>query len=153
MIHCYQRDASSIATQSSVCRGANTLYFTTRLAHLARHAMTKGCEICYAKATMSSKKHAINKTRTLVTRLIWYIVGVIAALLALRIVLLLLNANAETPFVDLVYSLSNIFVVPFSGIFAQPDFTRVYVDTSSIIAIVVYWIVGIGLAKLINLDR
>lgn len=102
---------------------------------------------------MSSKKHAINKTRTLITRLIWYIVGVIAALLALRIVLLLLNANPETPFVDLVYSLSSIFVVPFSGIFTQPDYTRVYVDTSSIIAIVVYWIVGIGLAKLINLDR
>lgn len=102
---------------------------------------------------MSSKKHTINKTRTLITRLIWYITGVIAALLALRIALLLLNANAETPFVDLVYSLSNIFVVPFSGIFAQPDFTRVYVDTSSIIAIVVYWIVAIGLAKLINLDR
>lgn len=102
---------------------------------------------------MSNKKHAINQTRTLITRLIWYIVGVIAALLALRIVLLLLNANAETPFVDLVYSLSNIFVVPFSGIFTQPDYTRVYVDTSSIIAIVVYWIVAIGLVKLINLDR
>lgn len=102
---------------------------------------------------MSSKKHAIHKTRTLITRLIWYIVGVIAALLALRIVLLLLNANPETPFVDLVYSLSNIFVVPFSGIFTQPDYTRVYVDTSSIIAIVVYWIVAIGLVKLINLDR
>lgn len=107
----------------------------------------------YANAIMSSKKHTINKTRTLITRLIWYVVGVIAALLALRIVLLLFSANPETLFVDFVYSLSGIFVVPFSGIFAQPDYTRFYVDTSSIVAIIVYWIIAIGLAKLINLDR
>ena len=115
--------------------------------------MTNPLHLWYANAIMSNRKHSINNMRTILTRLIWNVVGVIAALLILRIVLLLFNANPETPFVDLVYNLSAIFVVPFAGIFAQPDYTRVYVDTSSIVAIVVYWIVAIALAKLINLDR
>lgn len=139
--------------QPSVYRGALVLFyhFESICASHLRH--DKPTSLWYTNAIMSTRKHSINSTRTILTRLIWYIVGVIAALLMLRIVLLLFNANPETPFVDFVYSLSAIFVIPFAGIFAQPDYTRVYVDTSSIVAIVVYWIVAIGLVKLINLDR
>lgn len=105
------------------------------------------------RGTYKPKKPTINTNRVVVTRAIWYLFGVIAAILALRITLLMLSANPETPFVDFVYSLSSIFVVPFYGIFDQPDYTRFYVDTSSIVAIVVYWLLAVGLAKLVNLTR
>jgi len=94
-----------------------------------------------------------NTNRVVLTRAVWYILGVIAAILALRIVLLMLSANPETPFVEFVYSLSSIFIVPFYGIFEEPDYTRFYLDTSSIVAIVVYWLLAIGLVKLINLTK
>ena len=99
------------------------------------------------------KKQVVKTNRVVITRAVWYILGVVTAILALRIVLLMLSANPETPFVAFVYDVSSIFVVPFYGIFDQPDYTRFYVDTSSIVAIVIYWLLAVGLAKLINLTR
>lgn len=105
------------------------------------------------KGIYKPKKSARRADRIVMTRAIWYIFGVIAAILALRIILLMLSANPETPFVDFVYTVSGIFIVPFYGIFDQPDYTRFYVDTSSIVAVIVYWLVALGLAKLVNLTR
>lgn len=99
------------------------------------------------------KKPSVKTNRVVLTRAIWYLFGVITAVLVLRIVLLMLSANPETPFVSFVYAISGIFVVPFYGIFDQPDYTRFYVDTSSIVAIVVYWLLAVGLVKLVNLTR
>lgn len=105
------------------------------------------------RGSYKPKKPVVKTNRVVLTRAIWYILGVITAILALRIVLLMLSANPETPFVAFVYDVSSIFVVPFYGIFDQPDYTRFYVDTSSIVAIVIYWLLAVGLAKLINLTR
>lgn len=105
------------------------------------------------RGSYKPKKPAVKTDRVIMTRAIWYIFGVIAAVLGLRITLLMLSANPETPFVDFVYGVSGIFVTPFYGIFDQPDYTRFYVDTSSIVAIVVYWLLAVGLAKLVNLTR
>lgn len=105
------------------------------------------------RGSYKPKKPVVKTNRVILTRAIWYMLGVITALLALRIVLLMLSANPETPFVEFVYAISSIFVVPFYGIFDQPDYTRFYVDTSSIVAIVVYWLLAVGLSKLVNLTR
>ena len=105
------------------------------------------------RGSYKPKKPVVKTNRVVITRAIWYILGVITAILVLRIVLLMLSANPETPFVAFVYDVSSIFVVPFYGIFDQPDYTRFYVDTSSIVAIVIYWLLAVGLAKLINLTR
>ena len=99
------------------------------------------------------KKSNAKANRIVLTRAIWYIFGFIAALLALRIVLLMLSANPDTPFVQLVYAMSGIFVVPFYGIFEGPDYRSFYVDTSSIVAIIVYWLLAFGATKLVNLTR
>jgi hypothetical protein len=45
--------------------------------------------------------------------------GFIVMLLGLRIVLRLLGANPDSPFVSWVYSWSTPFVAPFAGIFGQ----------------------------------
>ncbi len=105
------------------------------------------------RGSYKPKKPHVKTNRVVVTRAIWYLFGVVAAVLTLRIVLLMLSANPETPFVDFVYSVSSIFVVPFYGIFDQPDYTKFYVDTSSLVAIVVYWLLAVGLTKLVNLTR
>lgn len=99
------------------------------------------------------KKSRVKTNRVVLTRAIWYIFGFIAALLALRIVLLMLSANPETPFVQLIYGMSGIFVVPFYGIFDAPDYRSFYIDTSSIVGVIVYWLLAFGAAKLVNLTR
>lgn len=90
---------------------------------------------------------------TMAKRIVYYIGGVIIALIALRFVFLLLGANRGSGFVDFIYDLSGIFVAPFVGIFGEPTFGVSYVETSSIVAIIVYALITIGIGKLFTLNR
>ena len=90
---------------------------------------------------------------TLAKRIVYYIGGVIIALIALRFIFLLLGANRGSGFVDFIYDLSGIFVAPFVGIFGAPTFGVSYVETSSIVAIIVYALLTIGIGKLFTLNR
>ncbi|MDP1858237.1 MAG: hypothetical protein Q8K82_06185, partial [Gemmatimonadaceae bacterium] len=51
------------------------------------------------------------------TRVVWYVFGVIGVLIAIRFVLLLLGANAQAGFVRMIYGVSGIFMMPFVAIF------------------------------------
>lgn len=87
-------------------------------------------------------------------RIVWYVTGVIVVLLGLRLILQLLGANDDAEFVNFIYSLSNIFAAPFYGIFSyQPVYGKSYLEVSTIVAIVVYLLVGWGIAKLATITR
>ncbi len=85
-------------------------------------------------------------------RLVLFVFGVIIAFIVLRFILLLLAANQGSTFVDLVYGISGVFVAPFYGIFGNtPQFGASVVDVSSIVAIVVYALIGWGMSSLVTL--
>jgi len=84
-------------------------------------------------------------------QVIYYIFGVVEALLAIRFVLLLLGANEASGFVRLIYGLSQPFVLPFQGIFGVPSFDGSVMEWSSLVGIVVYLLVAYGLARLVEL--
>ena len=85
-------------------------------------------------------------------RVVWYIVGVIIALLALRLILQLLGANEGNGFVDFIYGLSGVFAAPFFGMFSyEPSYGVSYFEISTLVAIVIYGLVGWGVAKLFTL--
>lgn len=84
-------------------------------------------------------------------RLIYYIGGVLLALLTLRFLLLLFGASRNSGFVDFIYSFSGIFVAPFNGIFAEPTYGTARFDTSTLVAIIVYALITVGLANLMTL--
>lgn len=86
-------------------------------------------------------------------RIIYYIGGVIIALLAVRLILQLLGANQGSDFVGFVYGLSGIFVAPFFGIFGEPTFGQSHFETSTLVAIVVYTLIIMGIAKLLTLTQ
>ncbi|HET8884252.1 MAG TPA: hypothetical protein VFM68_02170 [Candidatus Saccharimonadales bacterium] len=91
-------------------------------------------------------------TGVIVRRIIYYIAGFIVALLSLRILLLLLAANQNAPFVEFIYNLSAIFAWPFFGIFSyQPTYGQSVLEISSIVAVIVYGLGAMGLAKLFTL--
>jgi hypothetical protein len=86
-------------------------------------------------------------------RVVWYIVGFIIALLALRLILQLLGANQGNPFVDLIYGLSGIFAAPFFGMFSYtPSYGVSYFEVSTLVAILIYALIGWGIAKLFTLN-
>lgn len=79
--------------------------------------------------------------RVLVARiaaLIWVLFGVLDTLIALRIILKLIAANPGSGFADFVYSLTGVFLAPFSGLIASPVIGNGVFEISSIIALVVY---------------
>jgi uncharacterized protein YjbJ (UPF0337 family) len=50
------------------------------------------------------------------TQLIWLMVGLLEAVIALRVVFKLIGVNAANPFAALIYSVSNPFVAPFASL-------------------------------------
>jgi hypothetical protein len=87
-------------------------------------------------------------------RVVYYLAGIIIALLALRIVLLLLAANQGSAFVDFVYALSGFFAIPFYGMFNyEPSYGQSVFEISSLVAIAVYGLVAMGIAKLFTLTK
>ncbi len=84
-------------------------------------------------------------------RVVYYIGGAIIALLALRFVLALLGAAEGNGFVDFVYGLSSVFVSPFFGIFGEPTYGASQLETSTLVAIIVYALLTVGIGKLFTL--
>lgn len=91
-------------------------------------------------------------TGVLAKRIVYYIMGIIIALLSIRIVLLLLAANQGNMFVDFIYALSGIFASPFFGIFSYtPAYGSSVFEISSVVAIIIYALLGWAIAKLFTL--
>ena len=76
-------------------------------------------------------------------QIVWFIIGLIIAVIALRFVLLALGANQGNGFVNFIYGVGGISVLPFQGIFgSEPTYGRSYFETASLIAMAVYLLLG-----------
>lgn len=76
------------------------------------------------------------------TQLIWLFLGILEALIAIRIVLKLIGANPDSPFAAFIYDFSHIFLVPFEGVIGTPAAGGMVLELSSIIAMLVYALLG-----------
>jgi hypothetical protein len=107
--------------------------------------------------TTVQRESVANTTHTsgvvIAQRVIYYIGGFIIALLFVRLLLQLLGANQGSDFVGFIYSMSALFVAPFVGIFGEPTFGASQLETSTVVAIVIYALITIGIARLISLTR
>jgi YggT family protein len=87
-----------------------------------------------------------------IRQVIWFIAGLIVALIALRFVLLALGANPDNGFARFVYGLSGLFVAPFIGIFGpEPAAGTNYFELASIIAIAVWLLVAWVIVRIVSL--
>lgn len=103
------------------------------------------------RQSVSQKTHVSGVM--IVQRIVWFIVGFVDVIIALRLVLLLLGANRGAGFTDFIYSLSAPFVSPFVGIFGEPVYGRSVLEVSSVLAIVIYLLIGWGITKLVTIAR
>ena len=81
--------------------------------------------------------------------LIYLFFGVINGLLLIRIVLKLLAANPLSGFASFVYSITDIFLAPFRNLLPAVTSGRTVLEMSAIVAIIVYALIGWGLARLV----
>ena len=84
-----------------------------------------------------------------VTQFIWLLFGGLEALIGIRVILLLIGANPANPFTTLVYQLSDLFLWPFRNIIANPAFQNHILEITSMIAMIVYPLIGWAVVRLI----
>jgi len=80
-----------------------------------------------------------------------FIYGLVAALLGLRFVFRLLDANV-TGFVDFLYSITEPLIAPFEYIFNNPEAGNGSVfDSAALLAILIYGLLTWGIVALVNM--
>jgi hypothetical protein len=77
-----------------------------------------------------------------VTQLIWLLLGILEALIALRIGLKLIGANPASPIVALIYGFTYLFLFPFEGMIATPSSGSIVLELSSFFAMLVYALIA-----------
>jgi hypothetical protein len=94
-------------------------------------------------------------TRTFWARVaafVWLMFGILIALIAIRVGLRLIDANATAGFAAFIYSLTDVFLAPFNGLVAP---VRVsignYLEISSIIAMFVYALIAWIIVQLLRI--
>ena len=80
-----------------------------------------------------------------------FVVGAIDILIAARFLGKLLGASSQSAFVNFIYQVSSVMVAPFTGIFGNTGTKTNTFETASLVAIVVYAVIGWGLVVLIRI--
>jgi hypothetical protein len=83
-----------------------------------------------------------------VTQLIWWIFGLVEGLIAIRFILKALGANPSAGFAEFIYGITYPLVVPFVGLFGNPQAQGSVLEIHSIVALIVYGLAAWLLAKL-----
>ncbi|MDO8425792.1 MAG: YggT family protein [bacterium] len=87
------------------------------------------------------------------TQIIWYIVGVADVLLAFRFFLKLFGANPIADFTSFIYNVSSPLAAPFLNVFRQSRVEGSLFEWTTLLAMLVYWIIGWGIIKLFLMGK
>ena len=82
---------------------------------------------------------------------VWFVVGIVEILIAARFLGKLFGASAHSAFVSFIYQVSGPLVAPFTGIFGDTGSRTNTFETASLVALVVYAVIGWGLVVLIRI--
>lgn len=104
-----------------------------------------------ARGEAPQKVYEKKKTIFRFNQVIWYILGVIEALLLFRVILKALGANSTIGFTNFIYALSTPLAAPFNGILGISISGNSIIEWSTIIAAIVYLCVAWGLVYLLDL--
>ena len=88
------------------------------------------------------------------TQIVWYILGIIEVLLVFRFVLKLLGANPDAGFSSFIYGITYLFANPFLSVFRNTQIVSGSTfEWTTILAMLVYWIIAAGIIKLLFMGR
>jgi hypothetical protein len=83
------------------------------------------------------------------TQLIWLLLTLLEAVLALRVVFKLIGVNAANPFATLLYGFTHFFVAPFASLTGAPSAEGMVLEISTIIAMIVYLLIAWALERIV----
>jgi hypothetical protein len=83
------------------------------------------------------------------SQFIWLLLGILEALIGLRIALMLIGANPNSPIVALIYGLTYLFLFPFTGLINSPAFGNMVFEFSSLFAMFVYALIAWAVERIV----
>jgi hypothetical protein len=83
-------------------------------------------------------------------RVMWFMVGLLEGMLALRFLLAIMAANPRNAFAATVYGLTGPFVAPFRTLFATPAADGATVELYTLVAMLVYFLAWWTIVRLIG---
>jgi hypothetical protein len=123
------------------------------MAEIVKEAVTTQNE--GPKATVITKTERRATGTQTIEYLVYFFLGALEILLAFRLVLKLTGASMASSFVGLIYGLTRVFILPFEGIFrrgfTQGIETTSVLEPSTLVAIIVYAVLGWGIVKLLRI--
>jgi uncharacterized protein YggT (Ycf19 family) len=84
-----------------------------------------------------------------VTQILWLLLGLLEAAIALRVVFKLVAVNAANPFAALLYNVTDLFLAPFKSLAGAPAYSGMVFEISSIIAMIVYFLIGWAIERIV----
>ena len=83
------------------------------------------------------------------TQLIWLLLGILEAMIALRIGLKLIGANPESMIVALIYGFTYLFLFPFAGLVGSPATGNMVLELSSLFAMLIYALIAWAFERIV----
>jgi uncharacterized protein YggT (Ycf19 family) len=102
----------------------------------------------YYRRTSETRVQTYNYTAE---RIVWFVTAVVGSLIAIRFFMRLLGASYDAEFVRFIYSITAPLVAPFRGIFPAAGQGAYILEPESLIAIVIYVLIGWALVALIRI--
>lgn len=83
------------------------------------------------------------------TQIVWFLLIILETTLALRFLFKLIGVNAANEFASFLYKFTDFFVAPFASLTSAPAAGAMVFEFSTLIAMIIYGLVGWGLERLI----
>jgi hypothetical protein len=83
------------------------------------------------------------------TQMIWLLLGLLEAVLALRVVFKMIGVNGENPFAALLYGVTGLFVAPFASLVGSPAAGGMVLEISSVLAMIVYFLIAWAVERIV----
>lgn len=87
------------------------------------------------------------------TQVVWYALLIMEMMFLLRFFMKLMGADVHAYFSMFVYGITGIFIFPLRAVVPSFEFGNIVFEPTTILAIIVYWMIAIGIVKLIQLLR
>ena len=107
------------------------------------------------KEAVVTETKQVASTQQTFEYLIYFVFGALEVLLVFRLILKLMGANPVSGFVNFVYRITGVFILPFEGIFrravTQGIETTSVLEPSVIVALIVYAVLMWGIVMLVRI--
>jgi hypothetical protein len=87
------------------------------------------------------------------TQIVWYVLGLVEALLAFRFVLKLMGANPDAGFSSFIYQVTYVFATPFLNVFKVTKIDGSAFEWTTLLAMLVYWLIAFGIVEFFLMSR